>query len=1002
MDAEVVDIGSEKGDNPVAVKADPNKADKQNVTENSTPFKIVSQYDGGGAKPQVGMEFESKDAAKNFYDTYARNVGFSTDVGQFTRTKPDGPIVTWDFSCSREVLQRKNVETCNAMLRIERKDSEKWIVTKFVEDHNHSMVTPSKVHYLCPHRQGPEEGENPVAVNAEPNKADKRNVTGNSTLLEIVKHYDSRGSKPQVGMEFESEDAAKTFYDAYARNVGFSTHVGQFTRTKPDGPIITWDFSCSREVLKRKNVEICNAMLRIERKDTEKWIVTKFVEDHNHSMVTPGKVHYLRPRRHFAAATKNVPETLDATGDVYVSMDGNNVSYEPNRVRSVSPIEPNHPVRNIGPANYIRAPGQKRTLGRGAQNLLSYFKKMQAENPGFFYAIQLDEDNRMTNVFWADARSRTAYNYFGDAVIFDTMYRPNQYQVPFAPFTGVNHHGQMVLFGCALLLDESESSFAWLFRTWLSAMNDRPPVSFTTDQDRAIQAAVAQVFPETRHCICKWHILREGQERLAHIYLAHPSFYGELYTCINFSETIEDFESSWCSLLDKYDLQKNEWLQAVYSARKQWAPVYFHGTFFAALSSNQGVSSFFDGYVNQQTTIPLFFKQYERALEHSLEKEIEADYDTTCTTPVLKTPSPMEQQAANLYTKKVFAKFQEELVETFVYTANKIEDDGLVSKYRVAKYEHDHKAYIVMLNVSEMKASCSCEMFEYSGILCRHILTVFTVTNVLTLPPHYILKRWTRNAKSWVGLDEEKTGTHGIETLTMRFNSLCQEAIKYAEEGAIADETYSAAISALREAGKKIAALKKNVAKVTPSPQGSGHGHKDGNKKTPPPISEMVPSLWPWQDSVPHRFNLNDVGVPVSDLNQHNVGPVSIQRDDGHPDSAVVLTYFKSMTWVIENKSATPSGKVAVINLKLQDYGKNPSGETEVQFRVTKVTLEAMLRSMAYISQQLSTPSNRAAVINLKLQDTRTTSGETEVKFQVSRDTLGSMLRSMAYIREQL
>ncbi|RZB42504.1 Protein FAR1-RELATED SEQUENCE 3 [Glycine soja] len=36
------------------------------------------------------------------------------------------------------------------------------------------------------------------------------------------------------------------------------------------------------------------------------------------------------------------------------------------------------------------------------------------------------------------------------------------------------------------------------------------------------------------------------------------------------------------------------------------------------------------------------------------------------------------------------------------------------------------------------------------------------------------------------------------------------------------------------------------------------------------------------------------------------------------------------------------------------------------------------------------------------LQDTETTSGESEVKFQVSRDTLGAMLRSMAYIREQL
>ncbi|KAH7536809.1 hypothetical protein FEM48_Zijuj03G0025800 [Ziziphus jujuba var. spinosa] len=665
-------------------------------------------------------------------------------------------------------------------------------------------------------------------------KSEKQNES--STGRDVISQDDDGDATPHVGMEFDTEDAAKTFYDGYARRVGFSTHVGQFSRSKPDGPIVAWDFACSREVFRRKNVESCNAVLRIERKDSNSWVVTKFVEEHNHSMVSPSKVHYLRPRRHFAGATKNVADTLDAT-----------------------------------------------------------------------------------------------------------------------------------------------------------------------DQDRAIQAAVAHVFPETRHCICKWHILREGQERLAHIYLAHPSFYGELYSCINFSETIEDFESSWASLLDRYDLHRNEWLLAVYNARKQWAPVYFRGTFFASLSSNQGISSFFDGYVNQQTTIPLFFKQYEVALEHSLEKEIEADYDTICTTPVLKTPSPMEQQAANLYTKKVFSKFQDELVETFVYTANKIEGDGVVSKYRVAKYEQDDKAYMVTLNVSEMKANCSCQMFEYSGILCRHILTVFTVTNVLTLPSHYILKRWTRNAKYAVGLDEPNSDPQGVENLTMRFNNLCQEAIKYAEEGAIAVETYNAAMSALRESGKKIAVMKKNVAKVTPpSSQGSGNSQEDINKKASLPLSEMVPSLWPWQDAMPHRFNLNDVGVPVADLNQPMMAPVSIHHDSGPSDNTVVLTCFKSMTWVIENKNSNPAGKVAVINLKLQDYGKNPSGETEVQFRLTRITLEPMLRSMAYISQQLSAPANRVAVINLKLQDTKTTTGETEVKFQVSRDTLGSMLRSMAYIREQL
>ncbi|KAE9462947.1 hypothetical protein C3L33_05145, partial [Rhododendron williamsianum] len=190
--------------------------------------------------------------------------------------------------------------------------------------------------------------------------------------------------------------------------------------------------------------------------------------------------------------------------------------------------------------------------------------------------------------------------------------------------------------------------------------------------------------------------------------------------------------------------------------------------------------------------------------------------------------------------------------------------------------------------------------------------------------------------------------------------------------------------------------VKKNVAKVAPpSSHGSGSIQEDNSKKTAIPTFDTSPPLWPWQDVMPHHFNLNDVGVPVADLNQPSMAPVSITRDGGGTDNTVVLTCFKSMTWVIENKNSTSSSKVAVINLKvaldshggdggvgyvaavvssghmiavvLQDYGKTPSGEADVQFRLTRGTLEPMLKSMAYISQQLSASANRVAVINLKI-----------------------------------
>ncbi|KAE8687256.1 Protein FAR1-RELATED SEQUENCE 3 [Hibiscus syriacus] len=610
-------------------------------------------------------------------------------------------------------------------------------------------------------------------------------------------------SEPYVGMEFNSEDAAGAYYDEYAR------------------------------------------------------------------LMSPGKVHYLRPRRHFAGAAKTTVDSFQGigvgvvpSGVMYVSMDGNRLSTDANNHDvSRTPAEANRSGKNIGTPSYaLRLVNRKRTLGRDAQNLLDYFKKMQAENPRF-YAIQLDDDNCRVNVFWADARSRTAFMHFGDAVKLDTSYRVNQYRVPFAPFTGLNHHGQTILFGCALIFDDSEASFVWLLKTFLTAMNNHQSVSLVTDQDRTIQTAVSQVFPGVRLCINKRSVLREGSEKLAHIFHVHPNF------------------------------------------------------------------------------------QYELALENWFEKEIEADFNTICTTPVPQTPSPMEKQAADLYTRKIFTKFQEELVETFVYTANRIEGDGAISTFRVAK----------------------------------HVLTVFTVTNVLTLPPHYILKRWTQNAKPGVGTDER-------------------------EDGAIVPETYNIAMGALKEGGKKVSVAKKNVAKLAP-PDSLASGVACDVKKSSTSAPDAAPLLWPQQDEIMRHFNLDDTDTPaqsVSDLNLPCMAPVSLHRDDSNPDNMPILPCLKSMTWVMENKNSTLGSRLAVINLKLQDYSKSPSAEMEVKFQLSSVTLEPMLRSMAYISEQLSTSANRVAVINLKLQDTETSTGESEVKFQVSRDTLGAMLRSMAYIREQL
>ena len=73
---------------------------------------------------------------------------------------------------------------------------------------------------------------------------------------------------------------------------------------------------------------------------------------------------------------------------------------------------------------------------------------------------------------------------------FDTTYLTNRYDMPFAPFVGVNHHGQSILFGCGLISNEDTKTFVWLFEAWLNCMSSNPPNAIITDQDRAMLVEV--------------------------------------------------------------------------------------------------------------------------------------------------------------------------------------------------------------------------------------------------------------------------------------------------------------------------------------------------------------------------------------------------------------------------------------------------------------------------------------------------------------------------------
>ena len=86
--------------------------------------------------------------------------------------------------------------------------------------------------------------------------------------------------------------------------------------------------------------------------------------------------------------------------------------------------------------------------------------------------------------------------------MFDTTYKTNHLNLPFAPFTGVNHRQQSILFDCVLLANEQRDSFVLFFKKWLNCMHGVALKAIIPDQDFQLSEAIKIVFPNSQHRFC--------------------------------------------------------------------------------------------------------------------------------------------------------------------------------------------------------------------------------------------------------------------------------------------------------------------------------------------------------------------------------------------------------------------------------------------------------------------------------------------------------------------
>ncbi|KAI8550675.1 hypothetical protein RHMOL_Rhmol06G0126200 [Rhododendron molle] len=431
-----------------------------------------------------------------------------------------------------------------------------------------------------------------------------------------------------------------------------------------------------------------------------------------------------------------------------------------------------------------------------------------------------------------------AYRYFGDVVTFDTTYRTNKYDMPFAPFTGVNHHMQSIQYGCALLQDETETTFEWLFKTWLDAMGGRPPTSIITDQDLGMKGAIAKVFPNTRHRLCLWHIKKKFVEKLSQVYYKRSKFKKDMKECIRRTYKEEDFGKRWMPLMNENGLESNQWLQGLFGIRESWVPVYNRGTFFAGMNTterSEGINSFFDGFVTHTSNLKEFVVKYEKALNRIVKRENDEDFESEHKFRIINDHEFLLKHAGKIYTRNVFNKFKDEWSKVFHYKVENVRNGDGYQSFVVKSEDDELEKFEVTLDSQTYEGKCECQQFEFVGILCAHILKVFVRLDIDEIPEHFILPRWRQKANKFRIIDSQglvhDDGTEESEAL--RLSHMCQEATKLACLAAISNEAYKIFIEGMNDLFEKI----QEVSKVSPI---EICAEKDIEKSTEPSLSWML------------------------------------------------------------------------------------------------------------------------------------------------------------------
>lgn len=135
---------------------------------------------------------------------------------------------------------------------------------------------------------------------------------------------------------------------------------------------------------------------------------------------------------------------------------------------------------------------------------------LELRNSSFIYKIE-NIEGHISSLFISHPDSIRLAKQFPTVLLMDCTYKTNKFSMPLLHIVGINNCSKTFSIAFCFISQEQTRNYTWALQQLDETLDFQKPSVIVTDKEQALINAIEEVYPNSSHLLCLWHIFKNIQ-----------------------------------------------------------------------------------------------------------------------------------------------------------------------------------------------------------------------------------------------------------------------------------------------------------------------------------------------------------------------------------------------------------------------------------------------------------------------------------------------------------